>query len=294
MRFRHHDSLRIFVVAAGHQSLAAAAEALNLTKGAVSHQIRLLEQALGFSLFTRLPRGVALTPKGQELLAAARGAFEGIESRIASLQDQPRRPIVIGVTTYFASRWLSPRLMLFIRDHPTVRLRIQPMTDLSELEDEDIDLAIRWGLGDWTDVPVQPLFPCPAFATGGADALALVRQSGLEAALPRLTLLADRSGSRAWADWHRVVGLPLALRTDELTIADPNVRVQAVIDGQGIAINDALVQPELEAGRLFRLSGHQLDHYGYFLACRPGSMQNRDVAEFVAWILQMAAPARAP
>ena len=289
MRFQHYDSLRIFAVVAGHGSFAAAADALNLTKGAVSHQIRGLEQTLGFALFTRLPRGIALTPKGQDLWTTLQVAFDSVESRIADLSEAPERPITIGVTTYFASRWLSPRLMLFMKSHPLIRLRIQPMVDLSELEAEGIDLAIRWGKGDWRDVTIRPLFPCPAFATGAPEALDLVREAGIGAALGQLTLLADRSGSRAWEDWHRAAGLRFSSRTDVLTIADPNVRVQAVIDGQGIALNDALVAAELADGRLSRLTAHELPEYGYFLAYHPGARGNPDVVAFADWLIGMAA-----
>lgn len=289
MRFQHYDSLRIFSIVARHASFAAAAEELNLTKGAVSHQIRGLEHALGFPLFNRLPRGISLTPKGQELWMTLGVAFDAVEARIADLREAPARPVTIGVTTYFASRWLSPRLMLFMKAHPRVRLRIQPMIDLSELGAEGIDLAIRWGCGDWTDVAIRPLFLCPAFATGAPEALAMIDDLGLEAALGRLTRLADRSGARAWADWHRVAGLRYSSRTDMLTIADPNVRVQAVIDGQGIALNDALVARELEDGRLRRLASHQLDNYGYFLAHEPGATRNPDVAAFAEWLLQASA-----
>ncbi len=289
MRFQHYDSLRIFSIVAAHDSFASAAQTLNLTKGAVSHQIRGLEQALGFALFTRLPRGIALTPRGQDLWTTLKVVFDSVEARIDDLRDAPDRPITIGVTTYFASRWLSPRLMLFLKAHPRVRLRIQPMVDLSELEGEGIDLAIRWGRGDWTDVTIRPLFLCPAFATGTPEAVALVHKVGLQAALRQFTLLADRSGNRAWEDWHRVAGLPLPSRTDVLTIADPNVRVQAVIDGQGIALNDALIAPELGDGRLVRLTGHQLEDYGYFLAYKPGAAENPDVAAFAEWLVLAAA-----
>ncbi|SPH23495.1 Glycine cleavage system transcriptional activator [Defluviimonas aquaemixtae] len=288
MRFHHYDSLRIFSIVARHKSFAAAAEELNLTKGAVSHQIRGLEQALGFPLFNRLPRGISLTPKGQDLWMTLGAAFDTVEARIADLRMASERPITIGVTTYFASRWLSPRLMLFMKTHPRVRLRIQPMIDLSELGAEGIDLAIRWGRGDWTDVTIRPLFLCPAFATGPPEAHALIREVGLEAAIGKLTLLADRSGSRAWEDWNRLAGLRFTNRTDVLTIADPNVRVQAVIDGQGIALNDALVEREIEAGLLVRLTDHQLDDYGYFLAHEPGATRDPHVGAFADWLLQMA------
>jgi LysR family glycine cleavage system transcriptional activator/LysR family transcriptional regulator of beta-lactamase len=105
-----------------------------------------------------------------------------------------------------------------------------------------------------------------------------------------LTLLDDSDGSPAWADWHREAGLKYRARADTLTVPDPNVRVQAVIDGQGVALNDALVQAELDSDRLVRLSTHQMDDYGYFLVHEPGALSNPDVAAFADWILSVSAP----
>ncbi|WP_457941287.1 LysR substrate-binding domain-containing protein [Mesorhizobium sp. 10J20-29] len=287
MRFQHFDSLRVFNVVARHESFSSAADELNLTKGAVSYQLRVLEEALGFNLFDRKPRGIVLTPKGRELWICSMRSLDAIEARIDELRDAPRAPITIATTTYFASRWLSPRLMMFMKGHPRVRLRLQPMIDLKDLDNEGVDLAIRWGRGDSADSVTQRLFACPAFATGSADALALVQAEGLASAVSTLTLLADRSGSAAWEDWHRVAGLPFKARDAVLTIPDPNLRVQAVIDGQGIALNDALVETEMERGSLFRLSQHQIEGYGYFLVHRADAMSNPDVADFARWVLSL-------
>ncbi len=284
MRFQHFDSLRVFTLTAKTRSFSAAADQLNLTKGAVSYQIRQLEDQLGFALFDRLPRGIALTPKGHGLLQSAEAGFDSIERAIAALQRKDQRRLTIGLSTYFASRWLSPRLMTFMATHPDIRLRLQPTVDPRALDDEEIDLAIRWGNGDWSDVPIRQIFPCPAWPCGNAQAAALVQQLGLAQALPMLTLLSDREDSSAWSEWFAAANLGQAPETGALTIPDPNVRVQAVIDGQGIALNDDLIGDEIAAGRLFRLSDVTLEHYGYFLACRPGAEGAPVVADFAEWI----------
>ncbi|MFZ1728002.1 MAG: LysR substrate-binding domain-containing protein [Albidovulum sp.] len=285
MRFPHFDSLRIFSEVARFGSFSAASSQLNLTKGALSYQIRILEQALGFEVFVRLPRGVVLTAKGRELSLALQTAFSSVESRIDALRDPADQPITIGTTTYFASRWLSARLMRFMRAYPEIRLRIQPLIDFSSLASEGIDVAIRWGRGNWPGQPSQLLFLCPAFATGASDALALVEAKGLQSALASLTLLADSRGSEAWAQWHRAAGLHFHDRADTLTIPDPNVRVQAVIDGQGVALNDSLVAQELREGKLVRLSPHRLDDYGYHLICEANASGNGHVHCFMDWIM---------
>jgi DNA-binding transcriptional LysR family regulator len=214
MRFRYYENLRSFCVVARHGSFSAAAEELHLTKGAVSHQMRLLEEELGFSLFRRLARGVALTSKGQALLASAHVGFQSIESAIAELRDAGVRTLTIGCSTYFASRWLSPRLMTFLAAHSHIRLRVQPMIDQLALASEGIDLAIRWGDGRWSDQVIEPLFACPAWPTGNAAALEAVWQHGLAAAFDGFTLLRDRDDSHAWSDWFAAAGLTMRKRLD--------------------------------------------------------------------------------
>ncbi len=283
MPFRQYDSLRTFTLVARYQSLAAAAEVLHLTKGALSHQIRGLEAALGFALFERHARGMRLTAKGRDLLVTAAAAFEQIEAKTAALGRSAAPTLTIGTTTYFASRWLSSRLMDFMDRHPEIRLRIQPMIHLLDFRGEGVDLAIRWGAGTWRDCTIEPLFPCPAFPTGNRAAFERVQREGA-AAFAAFDLLRDREGSRAWVDWYQAAGLPERPESESLIIPDPNVRVQAVLDGQGVALNDALIAPELERGALYRLSRQALEHYGYWLAYEAAAIRKPEVSAFVAWI----------
>ena len=282
MRFRYHDNLRTFIIVAKNASFTAAADELNLTKGAISHQIRNLENELGIQLFYRLPGGISLTDKGQQLLNTAEQSFNEIEAAIAQLKRTDDRFVTLAVSTYFASRWLSSRLMKFMNTHPAIRLRIQPMVNLLDLGDEDVDLAIRWGAGNWTDVTADRLFPCPAFATGAAGTNGDIAKNGISSQ----TLLKDWENSTAWEDWHKVAGIPFEPKGDTLVIPDPNVRVQAVMDGQGLALNDELVSAELKAGLLEQVTENRLEDYGYFLAYMPGAKANTAVMMFANWLLE--------
>ncbi len=288
MRFHSYHSLRLFNVVAGHRSLTAAAKALNLSKGAVSYQISRLEDELGFSLFNRAHRGIALTDKGAALLQSSQAAFSDIERSISQLREQDAAHLTIGLSTYFASRWLSPRLMGFMAAYPTVGLRLQPLVDLIDLPSHQIDLAIRWGKGDWRDLRSECLFACPAKATAGASIAAQVEQRGLQAVLGEEALLQDRDGSKAWQEWHQAAGFPYRPSPQDLVIPDPNVRVQAVIDGQGVALNDDLVAAEIKAGQLFQIADTQLEDYGYYLVYPKGAMQHKAVRQFRDWLHQEA------
>ena len=288
MRFRRFDDLRLFDVVARHRSFTAAAGELSLTKGAVSYRIAQLERELGFALFEREHGGIALTAKGAQLWHASQAAFHGLERDIARLREDGRGRITVGMSTYFASRWLLPRLMRFTSAYPRTALRLQPLLDHFALEAQGIDMAIRWGRGEWTDVRVERLLPCPAFATAGRAIVRRLAAVGLEAALAEQTLLHDRDGSEAWREWHAAAGLPYRIGQDALVVPDPNVRVRAVIDGQGVALNDALVAEELASGALVSIADIELGDYGYFLACPDGALGIPALAAFRDWIIAEA------
>lgn len=286
MRIQYYNNLRVFNLAAQYSSFATAALKLNLTKGAISYQIKELEGELGFLLFHRLPNGVELTSKGKELQSTLQPTFKTIEQQIEILKRDNTSKLTIGVPTYFASRCLSPLLMNFLQSYPTVRLRIQPMVDVDDIEGQNIDLAIRWGRGDWSNAPVEPLIQCPAFPVGNKEAMDHVDEHGLEAAFNNFTLLNDSDTSSAWMDWYSEAEFTFPTKVDSLVIPDPNVRVQAVIDGQGVSLNDRFIEKELSERKLFRLSDFQLENYGYFLVYPSKSRHDPNVETFAKWLLE--------
>ena len=286
IEFRHHDLLRVFVEVAQHGSFSNAADALNLTKGAISYQIKTLETVLEMTLFRRDPRGVALTRNGQNLLMACRSYYLEIESEVLALKGIANQSLTVGMSSYFAARWLSPRLMSFMQMHQSIQLRIQPMIQLFDLELQGVDIAIRWGNGNWDDVEITPFLPLPAFPTGNAEIFQRIQAVGMEQTIQHLTLLNDHDESNAWTDWLDIAGLPRQIRRDTLIIPDPNVRVQAVIDGQGIALMDSLIQRELDDKLLFRLSEQELSEYGYFIARPRPNVSAKSIEAFVEWLKQ--------
>jgi DNA-binding transcriptional LysR family regulator len=290
MRFRHYDNLRSFTVVARHLHMGNAADELNLSKGAVSYQIQQLESELGFEVFSRAHRKLRLTERGSLLLAVSKPLFDSVEREITRLGRGERDRITIGMATYFASRWLSPRLMHFITDHPEIGLRIQPLIDLRDLHSHELDLAVRWGKGDWHDpgVEVEPIFTCPAMLTASREIGIQIEREGIETVVMRQPLLHDRDGSQAWLDWFAAAGIEWSGSSDDLVIPDPNVRVQAVIDGQGIALYDFLVADEVDSGRLYQYRPVSLDAYGYFLVYPQQAASDSATRIFRDWIMREA------
>ncbi len=284
-RFHHHDLLRLFAKIAHYSSFSTAAAALNMTKGAISYQIKTLEADLGMSLFQRTTRGVTLTGEGLKMLATCQTRYEEIEAEIQALKGISTHSLTVGVSTYFAARWLSPRLMTFMQSHPDVQLRIQPMIEFSQAEMQDVDLAIRWGSGNWTGGNVTPFMPMPPFPVGNVDVAGRVERLGIREVVTDLTLLRDREDSNAWSEWLELANLPPQTRRDVLIIPDPNVRVQAVINGQGVALMDDLVGDELSSGKLHRLSQIALPDYGYFIVKTDRAAASKPATVFSDWLL---------
>ncbi|WP_261841841.1 LysR substrate-binding domain-containing protein [Aliamphritea ceti] len=288
MRFRHYDSLRLFDVVARHLSFTQAAEELHLTKGAVSYQISRLEEALGFSLFIRKHKGILLTPKGKQLWHASQTAFHDLENLITQLREDDTSRITVGMSTYFASRWLSPRLMNFMAEYPNISLRLQPMIDLADFHTENIDMAIRWGKGSWPGMNVELLLQAPVRPATSKNTVAKLAGQPAHEWINKLTLLHDRENSPAWQEWHQRADEPYHAKKGGLVIQDPNVRVQAMIDGQGVALYDDLIAAELNSGQLNWLSDISMPEYGYFLVYPANALNNPALQAFRDWIIDSA------
>jgi len=282
--------MRSFVVVARYLNMGLAATELSVTKGAVSYQIRQLEDELGFSVFSRAGRNLVLTDRGEELYQLCGRLFDSVENRITDLRRRGRGRITIGMATYFASRWLSPRLMHFISEHPDIGLRIQPLIDLMDLRSNELDLAVRWGKGGWRDETYETelIFDCPATLTASRETGLRIEAEGIEKVIGQQTLLNDRDDGEAWQDWFNAAGIAWPSGASDLVIPDPNVRVQAVIDGQGIALYDRLVEDEVAAGRLYQYQPVRLENYGYYLVYPREPGADSAIGVFRDWIMREA------
>lgn len=142
-------ALRTFEAAARHGNFSRAADELHLTHGAISHQIKSLEQTVGVALFRRGRRGVTLTAEGASLAAVMRDALERIARGVEAVRVRPPRALTISVLPAFATHWLIPRLGDFQARHPEIEVNIRAGQDLVDFSRDDVDLAVRYGPGTW-------------------------------------------------------------------------------------------------------------------------------------------------
>ncbi|MBL6841282.1 MAG: LysR family transcriptional regulator, partial [Pelagibacterales bacterium] len=262
MRFRSYDALKIFDAVARNLSMTRAADELHQSKGSISYQVGKLEAELGFALFKRAHAKLELTEEGRRLWHVSQTALSQIDREINDLRGPATGAVTVGALTYFSSRWLSPRLTRFFEANPGISLRIEPLNSVDMMRSVKVDMALLWGIGGWEDHKSELLMSLPAVPTANRTVAEQVSRLGLAEAVRQLPLLGDSSGDAGWRAWHAAAGLPYAPSRSSLTIPDSNSRVQAVVDGQGIALWDDLVAPEVEAGTLVPLTDTQLEGAG--------------------------------
>jgi len=280
-----YDMLRTFQVVAHNLSMTAAASQLNQSKGSVSYQIKTLEYQLGFPLFERANARLHLTSEGLRLLRVSQVSLDQIDKEIEVLRYKEPAPLTIALQTYFLSRWLSPRLMRFTATHPEIGLSFVPLNFVSEMGNVDADISICWAKEGMIDEAHEMLFACPACPAGNDEIAERVRSEGLDKVILSTPLLLDSSESAGWQDWFDRSGLDFRKSQKGLSVADSNSRVQAVIDGQGIALWDQLVTPEVNSGHLQYLSDVWLDEYGYYVHAKESGIASEGVRLFLNWLI---------
>ncbi len=278
------QALRAFDATARAQSLSRAAEALSLTHGAISHQIKGLEADLGVRLVERAGRGIRLTDAGARFATRIRSALTEIADAVREVSER-RNPRHLGVSVLpsFAARWLLPRIGHFIARHPDIDLDVNSNAGLADFAREDIDVAIRWGLGDWPGVVAELLmddayFPVcsPRYAKG--------RLPRTPADLASHTLL--RADDEMWKSWFDAAGLDWPEPTRGTVFNDSALMLQAAADGQGIALaRSSLIGNDLHNGILVRL--FDVVYRGprkLFLVYPPRAASAAKVGYFRAWL----------
>lgn len=289
------DSLKAFEASARHLSLNRAAEELCVTKGAISYQIRKLEDNIDCALFKRSVRQVYLTDAGQKLLKTTQKLFAEMEQTINKLtQTDNEFDVSIAASTYVAVRWLSPRIAQFNLQHPNVSIVFQHSVNSDEFKLQDVDIALRWSKCDGRSDPNRllemPMSLFPVCSPALIDKLKLSssdkKLSASDISSPSfesIPILCEDRRLDLWQEWYGKQPVPLT--NPRRVIADANVRTQAAIDGQGWTLADSMMQHELENGTLIAPFKDQLQGYGYVLMSAPSRYLNQKVKALQSWLM---------
>lgn len=287
------NALKAFESAGRHLSFTRAAEELNVTPGAISHQVKALEEQLKVPLFHRLTRALCLTDAGQEALLTLSQGFDKLAQGVEQIRAHCESGLLtISVSPSFGAMWLVPRLDHFRSRHPDIEIRIDGTERLVDLARDNADVAVRYGPGGYNGVRVDCLFSqlntpvcSPALLTGEHP----IRQP--EDLRHHSLLHVDwKEAEASWRMWLMAADLHDINSTKGPHFTMESMAVQAAIDGQGVAlIGDILVASDLAAGRLVRPFDSSFSTpltFSYYLLSAKDSAEQPKVAAFRDWLLE--------
>ena len=240
------NALRAFEAAARHLSFTRAASELNVTQAAISHQIKALEDHLGLSLFRRLNRALMLTEQGQTLFPAVRDALDRLAEAAARLRAREAGgTLTVSTLPSFAVKWLVPRMSHFQDRHPDIDLRISAKEYLVDFARDGIDVAIRFGRGEWPGVRVEWMADEALTPVCSPVLLSGLRSPG---DLAHATLLHEDMlplGSfPTWETWLAAAGVDGVDASRGPRFSHTHLMLQAAMDGRGVALGQMLIVAE--------------------------------------------------
>jgi LysR family glycine cleavage system transcriptional activator len=246
------DALRIFVVAARHQSFTEAASELNLTQSAVSHRIRGLEEELGIELFKRLTRRLELTPDGRALAQKLDRSIGEIDRSIIELvKPGDDRPLKITMLPSVASRWLIPRLPRIRNRHPDLNVQVIADPRLLDLRSEGIDLAIRFGRTPNPGYAATRLMGDCVLPVCAPELMKQYRRVTDIDSLFALPLLHDSTTISDWKAWLSHFGRPDVVCDAGQHFSEAGMMIEAAEHGLGVALARAsLIADPVTRGNL--------------------------------------------
>ncbi len=291
MRLPPLKAVHYFESAARLQSFTKAAQELNVTHSAISHQIKALEDWLGQALFERRSRQVRLTDAGQRFVGPVRDAFTllSVAAQEAAKYNKAR-PLTVTCLPSVAAKWLVPRLQSFRARHPDINVRISATNTVERIGEGDIDLGIRYGRGNWPGLDVESLQANEVFPVCAPGLLDPARPIRSPRDVVQYPLLTDtdwvRSGYDEWRDWLAAAGAgDVELRSD-ISLSASNLQIQAAIDGLGIAMgNRILAGDDLKHGRLIRPIDFSVSlDSGYWVVYGKNALKQPKIKAFRDWL----------
>lgn len=287
------NSLRAFEAAARHLSITLAAEELHVTPGAVSRQIKLLEETLGLQLLHRGHRQISLTRPGVEYHRAVTKSIDALREatrRIKRRSVKQRKQLRVRAYTTFAMRWLIPRLSAFHAAHPDVEVLLTASLEDVDFHREDLDAAIRLGGGRWPGVTAHRLVDnilAPVCSPGLLqDAGRMRRPSDLR----NFTLLHSIARPDDWSHWLDACGAAEQVDASSgMTYQSSAMAYAAAMEGQGVAMAQLfLVQDDVRTGKLVLPFKKTVDmgEHTYYLIQPAGQGETVPMQQFREWLLE--------
>lgn len=286
------NALRAFEAAARHLSFTKAADELNVTQAAVSHQVKALEERLNIRLFKRLNRALMLTDDGQKYFPDLRDALDLIsQSTDKLLKSDSNGVLTVSVMPSFASLWLVPRIQIFSRLYPDIDVRISADDRLTDFNLDHVDVAVRYGRGRWPGLHVEKIMEEEIFPVCSARYLEDHPELKTPNDLVGHTLLHDYAFADeaflTWAYWIKHAQVKGIDPSRGPKFSHTHMVMQACMAGEGIAMGrSAMIKSDLDAGRFIRLFDFAVaSDVAYYFVCPTSTIERFKNTAFRDWLL---------
>jgi len=297
------NALRAFEAAGRHLSFRKAAEELNVTPAAISHQVKALEEYCGAPLFRRLTRALLLTDAGQAALPLLGEGLDRLAEAAAGMRAHEDGPVLtVSVAPSFAAKWLVPRLDRFRAAYPDFDIRVDATDRVIDFARESADVAVRYGPGKYPGLHADCLMSEVSSPVCSPRLLEGSHPLRTPADLRHHTLLhvdwkEESEAAPNWRMWLLAAGLHDIDATRGLSFNHESMAVQAAIEGHGVVLGGSvLVGDDLAAGRLVRpfdLSLSDPLNFSYYVVSPEADVDRPKVAAFRLWMIAEAKRAAA-
>ena len=295
------SALKAFEAAARLGSFKLAAETLNLSTSAISHQIRTLETRLGKALFDRHNNGVTLTLAGNAYLKTVRTAFDQLErGTLAIMGNHGGSPLKISLLATLSTLWLIPRLDSFRTENPKTNIEFVDNPEIIDFKSSTFDAAIRYdfsGRQSWGGLIVHPLVEEYLFPVCSPDYLRAYPEVVSLEWNERHTLLLNSRHPDEWVKWGKAVAMStdLAKHSNSSLLDTSSMTLMAARNGLGIAMaRTPFVDQFVDDASLVRVHPKSISRgVRHFLVYPPENANNPDLIRFRDWLINLAAKSNA-
>ena len=279
----HLSGLRAVEAVGRLGGLAAAADELGVTLGAISQQVHRTEEALGKTLFSREGKGLRLTPLGAEICVRLTTGMTELSRAVALSEERSQGALTVSVAPIFASKWLVWKLDLFRRTDPDVRVRIDADVGLVDPNTADVDACVRVGKGNYPGVKAEWMLDQEVFPVCHPR---LAETLKTPADLARVPIIRDQYAMFSWDVWLKPNGLDESILGDGPVYSDGALGLDAAIAGQGVFLGwEPLASHALASGQVVApFADRYSTGYAYWFVTGERARGNPHVARFRDWL----------
>jgi LysR family glycine cleavage system transcriptional activator len=284
-------TLKAFESAARHVSFSRAAQELNLTPAAISHQVKALEQQLNVTLFERRPNGLGLTQAGQAYRTAISDAMSLIARATGRLSlPSLEGPLRVASTQSFGLCWLVPRLHRFSAQYPSIDVMLHADARHIDVGTGLVDVSLKLGAGKYPGLQTELLMNDAVMPVTVPAVHDEIRRTSLAEVFRSAVLLEDYTIQghepwMTWAQWLRELKVKRGPVDTRLRFSDSGLLTQACLAGGGIGLSRvSFVQRALAEGRLVALAAPRTAEFAHYVVVHPADEANPRVMAFRDWL----------